>query len=66
MKCPHCRKELEYPDYAYNNAVTYQKSCTVATECCGKFIYIKPVTNIVVEKLKNKPGDTDDWGTEYK
>ncbi len=61
MKCPHCRKELDVPEYAWMNADTYSKRCHVVTECCGRMVAITPIRSFLVAK-SNAP--VDDWGKE--
>lgn len=67
MKCPHCKKELSYPEYAWHNAIDYHKSANVATSCCGKAIRVSPSLSVNIEPIeKDWAGDEDDWGTPYK
>ncbi|MDF9909577.1 UNVERIFIED_ORG: hypothetical protein OKW14_001503 [Pantoea brenneri] len=61
MECPHCKKELSYPEYAWSNAYQYKKSCTVATDCCGKAISVTP--RFTVDVQKSDATGTDDWGS---
>lgn len=60
MECPHCKKELSYPEYAWGNAYQYHKACTVATECCGKAVRVLP--RFTVEIIKSDKAGADDWG----
>lgn len=41
MKCPHCRKELKYPQRAYYNVTTYHRRALVTTECCFKVVALE-------------------------
>jgi hypothetical protein len=60
MECPHCKKLLSYPEYAWTKAYHYKESCTVATDCCGKAIRVIP--RFTVEIVRSVAKGSDDWG----
>jgi hypothetical protein len=60
MECPHCKKQLSYPEYAWMNAYQYKEACTVATDCCGKAILVTPKFTVGIQK--SDATGTDDWG----
>ena len=66
MNCPHCDKELRYPNRAWHNAVNYKKTVRVTTECCYKIISLTPVSSVKIEKAVGQFTDRDgnmmdDW-----
>lgn len=65
MKCPHCRKTLELPDFARRNMESYGKSCLIVTDCCEKIVRVWPVFTFSAEKYEGKK-TVDDWGNEPK
>lgn len=65
MKCPHCNKTLEYPNYAWHNATNYRQTVRVTTECCYKIVSLTPIYSVKIEKAEGKDhgyGPEDDWG----
>ena len=65
MECPKCKKEIEIPTYAFNNAETYRNTVLSVSECCNSAFIIKPVTTF---KITEYTGDKvqDDWGNKIK
>lgn len=65
MKCPHCGKTLLYPNRAWHNAVSYQQTVRVTTECCFQIVSLTPVYSVkieVAEGTDHGDGPEDDWG----
>jgi len=62
MICPHCKKDLKVPNYAWHNADAYSNRVKVVTECCGKMVRISPVRSYSVSKHDGEAIE-DDWGT---
>lgn len=65
MKCPHCSKTLELPDFALNNMEAYGKSCRIVTDCCGKMVFARPIVTFHAVKYEGEK-TVDDWGNEPK
>jgi hypothetical protein len=64
MICPHCKGTLLYPARAWHNAMTYDRSVRVTTECCSKPVTLAPVKSISISPVFGNAGE-DDWGVPY-
>jgi len=65
MKCPNCDKGLQIPNYAYNNASTYENTVLAVSNCCGKAFVIKPIISFQVTPYTGSKKE-DDWGKKIK
>lgn len=63
MKCPYCGNKLQVLPRCYYNAETYRTPVTARTNCCGKLVNIKTVTEFVITKDTSSKTE-DDWGLE--
>lgn len=67
MKCPHSPPgephELAIPDSVESNVMTYQKSATTVTDCCGKMVRVRSFTRYEVSRSSHLDQlKEDDWG----
>lgn len=64
MDCPHCKKPVQYPGYAYSNVYHYGSPVTVKSDCCGRPLRITRVITMRIDPSTTKETH-DDWGQPY-
>lgn len=63
--CPHCGHELRVDTIAVLNVEEYRQPRLVKAECCGRGVYVQPVTTFIARPSYGCDS-TDDWGRELK
>ena len=62
MKCPHCKSDMR-KDSRVNQGISYAKSSLnivrVSTECCQKFILVRPVVSFDITPSKGNLDEDD-------